>query len=58
MSSTFRIAKKVSATTLSRQVTGLSQLSLESPCGVCAATVGMVDMFPARYRSPVVQGQA
>lgn len=58
MSSTFRIAKKVSATTLSRQVAGVSELGLESPCGVCAATVGMVDMFPARYRSTVVQGHA
>ena len=37
---------------------GLSQQCLEGPGGVGAATVGMMDKFLARYRSPAVQGHA
>ena len=35
---------------------GLSQQCLEGPGGVGAATVGMMDKFLARYRSPAVRG--
>ena len=35
---------------------GPPQQGLESPTGLGAATVGMVDKFLARYRSPAVRG--